>query len=110
MLTIRSKWRLLALMLPVAIVIAAVAFFAGGSPRSNDPAYAGGPLDTSGVTCTNVYLQELLNFDLTSALPVPVGSPPGSAGLDLLTAINITSSLHNTTLDQYFIGDVNDTS
>ena len=106
MLTVRSKWRLLALMLPVAIVIAAVAVFMGGSSNNNDPAFAGPAVDNSGVTCADVWLGELNNPDATSAFPAAIGSPPPNPGINFLAAISVTTTFHNSTANQYFTGPV----
>ncbi len=80
MLTIRSRWRLLALMLPVALVIAAVAIFMGGSTNNHDPAFAG-PTDNSGVTCADVWLGELNKSNAGSSFPTAIGNPPPYGGI-----------------------------
>ena len=110
MLTIRSRWRLLVLMLPVAIVFAAVAIFMGGSTNTHDPAFAGAPADNSGVTCADVWLGELNNPNAGDSLPTAIGNPPPVGGINFLAAISLTTTFHNITENQYFTGPVNATN
>ncbi len=109
MLTVRSKWRLLALMLPVALVIAAVAIFMGGSTNNQDSAFAGPPVDNSGVTCADVWLAALDEAP-TDDLPTAIGNPPPLSFANFLAATSLTTTFHNTTENQYFTGPVNATN
>ena len=76
---LQTHWRKMALLLPVAAVIAAVAFFLGGTAPVQDRAFATGGTDTSGLTCTNLFLAELLN-------PSPADAFPGNAVIDRVLA------------------------
>jgi len=96
--TLRANWRKLAWLLPVAIVVAAAAFFFAGSVTERDGASATGGPSTSGVSCADVWLAELQNLVGVGSPPKPttIGNPPPLGGLALHSAIALSRTFHDT--------------